>query len=144
GFVLGWGLMCGTGEPRIAAPATSATSHRETVTYCGKVMQQLARFCVIDGRADGGRKLDGHSVASGSIAAFSMTAAFRFVFGIKPEMQQGMVVGARHHDDIAAAPAIPTAGPSARDVFFTPEREAAVTAVPGLHGDNDFVDKHGN
>ncbi len=72
-----------------------------------------------------------------------MAAALRFVLGIEAEMQQGIVVLAGDHDDVAAASAIAAAGAAARHVLLAPKRQTAVAAVAGLHQNSYFIDEHG-
>ena len=66
------------------------------------------------------------------------------MFGIEAEMQQGVVMLACRQDDVAAAAAIAAAGAAARNKFLAPKRKAAVAAVAGFDGDNNFVNEHGN
>ena len=86
--------------------------------------------------------LDRIALAARAVAAFAVPAALGLVFGIEAEMEQRVVVLARDHDDVAAAAAVAAARAAARDELLPPEREAAVAAVAGFHGNSDFVDKH--
>src|SRR5215469_2434051 len=71
-----------------------------------------------------------------------MTPALRRVLGVESEMQQRVVMLARHHLDVAAASPIATARPAPRNVLLAPERKTAVAPVSRLHADSDFIDKH--
>jgi hypothetical protein len=79
---------------------------------------------------------------AGSVAAFAVPAALGGVFGIEPEMQQRITVDGGDHGHIAAAPTISAARSPAGDVFFAPERQAAVATIAGLHGNSRFVYEH--
>ena len=75
------------------------------------------------------------------IAAFAVTSALGFVFGIEAEVKQRVVVLAGDHDHVAAVAAVAAAGAAARNELLAPERKAAVAAVAGFDVDVDFIDK---
>jgi hypothetical protein len=64
------------------------------------------------------------------------------MFGIETEVKQRVVVLAGDQSHVAAVASIAAAGSAARNEFFAPKREAAVTAVAGFDRNYDFVDKH--
>ena len=72
-----------------------------------------------------------------------MLAALRFVLGVIPKMNQRVMPLARLHDHVAAAAAVAARGATARHELLAPEGHAAVAAVPGLHANFGFIDKHG-
>ena len=75
------------------------------------------------------------------VAAFAVTPTLCFVLRIEAEMEQGVVVLAGHHDNIAAVASVPAAGAASGNVFFAPESQAAVAAIAALHQDIYFIDK---
>ncbi len=127
----------------IAAASPAAVRHDEAVAGVSKIVQQFARIVVVDDGSDRNRHFDRRSFAPGAIAAFPVTPALGRMLGIETEMQQGVVVLAGDQNYVAAAPAVATARPSARNVFFAPERQASVAAVARLHTNSYFIDEHG-
>ena len=81
----------------------------------------------------------GVSVVARLVAALAVTAALGLVFGIETEMEQRVVVLARDHHHVTAAPAVAAARTAARDKLLAPERKTAVAAVAGFDGNDDFV-----
>jgi hypothetical protein len=73
-----------------------------------------------------------------------MSAALAFEFAIIPVAQQGVVVGIRFEPHASAVPAISTRWAASRNIFFPPERHAAVPAVPSFHRNFRFINKHSN
>jgi hypothetical protein len=64
------------------------------------------------------------------------------VFRIEAEVDQRVMPFARFHDDIAAPPAIPAGGTSARNKFLPPERNATVATIPCLDANSSLIDEH--
>jgi hypothetical protein len=62
-----------------------------------------------------------------------------FVLRVEAEMQEGVVVRAGDHDDVAAAASVAAGGSAVGDELLPPERKAAVAAVAGLHQDSYFI-----
>src|SRR5215469_4287604 len=56
--------------------------------------------------------------------------------------QEGVVVGIRLQVDAAALSAITARWPAPRHILLPPERDAAVAAVPRLHKNLRFINKH--
>ncbi len=81
-------------------------------------------------------------VAPGPIATFAVTPTLSLVLGVKPEMQQRVVVVAGYQHNVAATPAITAARSAVRHVLFAAKRKTAVAAIAGLHADNHFINKH--
>jgi hypothetical protein len=115
----------------------------ESFAGVGKIVQLLAGRVVIDNRAHGNRNVDGSAIPARALAAFAVPSALGFMFGIKTEMQQSVVVFARDKNDIAAPPAVAAAGSSARNEFLAAKRKTAIAAVARLHADSYFINKHG-
>jgi hypothetical protein len=78
----------------------------------------------------------------GTIRAFAVAAAVGFEFAIVAVAQQRVVVRIRFEVDAAAVAAVAARRTAARHEFFAAERDAAVSAVAGLHVDFGFVDKY--
>ena len=84
------------------------------------------------------------SVATGPVAAFSVTAALGLVLRVEAEVEQRVVMLAGHEYHVAAAPAVAAAGTAPGNELLAPERKTAVAAVAGFDLDFNFVDEHGN
>src|SRR5450755_2730162 len=130
-------------EAGIALASAPSLSYGKALAHGGKIVQLIARFRVIDNRADRNRQLDGVPVAPGALTALSMTAPLGRMFGIEAEMQQGVVVFARDQRNVSASAAVAAAWTAPWNEFLAAKRQAAIAAVTGLYGNNDFVDKHG-
>ncbi len=141
-FVLRRSLVRGCREAGVAASAAPALGHDEAVAGNREIVQLFAGFGIVDDRANGGGNFLRSTVVPGLVAAFAVASALRFVLGIEAEVQQRIVVGAGDHGHVAAAAAIAAAGSAARHEFLATEREAAIAAVAGFHGNDDFIDKH--
>src|ERR1700691_595022 len=135
--------MRGRDKPRVALAATSAARYQETVAGCGEIVQALAGRFVVDHRAHRHLQVDRMAFGARAIAAFSMPAALRLVLGIETGLDESGVVFRGNHADVAAAPAIAAARAAARNVLLAAKGQAAVPAIPGLHQDASFIDKHG-
>jgi hypothetical protein len=72
-----------------------------------------------------------------------MPAALRFVFGVKTELDERVLVFGGDHVNVAAAASIAAAGAAARNILLAAKGQAAVAAIPGLHQDASFIDEHG-
>jgi hypothetical protein len=136
--------MRGGSKVLIATAAASATSHDEAIAGVREIVKQFARIVVVNYGSHGNWRFGGRSFASRAIATFAVTPALARVLRIKPEMKQGVVVLAGNQNDIAPAPAIAAARPTAWDVFLAPERQASIPAVARLHTNSNFVDEHGS
>ena len=71
-----------------------------------------------------------------------MDATLRLMFGVEAEMDQGVVLFAAAHQDVATMAAIAAAGTSARYKLFPAKGHAAIAAVPSLDSDSCFINKH--
>src|SRR5436305_758988 len=72
-----------------------------------------------------------------------MAAAVAFEFAIVAITQQSIVVGIGFQINAATVAAIAAGRPATWNIFFAPERNAAVAAVAGLYGNFSFINKHG-
>jgi hypothetical protein len=107
-------------------------------------MHQGAGLVVIEHGADRHLQNRIHAFAATAVGSFAVPSAFRFVFGIKPEVNQGIMPFARFHDDVAAASPIPAGGTAPGNELLPPEGNAAVPAISGLHHDFCFIGKQEN
>ena len=65
-----------------------------------------------------------------------------FEFGVKAEVDEGVLGGRRDDVHGPAVAAVTAVGTTARDELLTAETEAAVAAVSGRDLDVDVVDEH--
>jgi len=104
-------------------------------------VQEFAGGFVVHQGSDGHLELDRLALRAGPVAAFAVPAALCFMLGIKPELEQRVLVFGRDQCYIAAPAAVAAARSAARNVFFAAKGEAAVTPVAGLYQDSSFIDK---
>jgi hypothetical protein len=135
-------LVSGGNEARVSAAAPAALGDNCGLTLLGEIEQLLARGSVIDDRANGNREFNIEPVLPFAIAAFAVAPPLCGMFRVKAEVEQRIIVIARHHGHAATAAAVTAAGTAARHELFTPERQTAVAAVAGLYFDSYFIDKH--
>ena len=69
-----------------------------------------------------------------------MLPTLRFMFRIKTEVQQGVVVHGTDEINSAAMPAIATGGSTAWHKFLPAKSQAAITAVARFYQDSYFID----
>src|ERR1019366_7817949 len=130
------------GEVLVAAPAFAALGDTESLSRMGEIVDTLARGFVVDHRAHRHLDLQRFALGAGALAAFAVAPALRLVLRVEAELEQGIGVLARHHDDIAAAAAVAPARTAPRDVLLPAKGKASVAAVAGLHQYSDFVNEH--
>src|SRR5258706_15255975 len=140
--MLGGSLMRGGGETRVATPAASALRDHKTIAGLREVVQHFAGGRVVNHGSYRRLNVDRIAVVAFAIATLAVPAALGFVFGIKTKMEQRVVVLAGHHNHVAAAASVATAGSTARDKLFATERKTAVAAISGFHGADYFIDEH--
>ncbi len=75
--------MRGSSETRIAFAAATAARDNKTIAGLGEIVQHLAGFPVVDHGAYRDRNIDRLAFAALAIAAFAMTPALGFMFGIE-------------------------------------------------------------
>src|ERR1035437_1494582 len=134
--------MDGRGEVLVAAAAFAALGDAEFLARLCEIVDALAGGFVVDNGAHGHLDLERCALGAGALAAFAVASAFRLVFGVEAELEQGVGVLAAHHDDVAAAAAIAAAGAAPRDVLLPAEGEATVAAIAGLHENSYFIYEH--
>src|SRR5215469_16741078 len=130
------------GETGVSPSAASALSDDEAVPGHGEIVKHFAGVGVVDDGPDRRGYVDRFAVASSFVAAFAVASALGFVFGIKTEMKESVVMLAGDQGYVAAASAVAPAWTAARDVFFAAKREAAVAPVAGFDVNPNFVDEH--
>ena len=141
-FVLARRLMRGSGKLRVAASAASAARDHDAFIGTRKIVNFLARVLVVNDRAHRHFQDNPFAVAAGFLRALAVPSALGLVFRIEAEMHQRVVALARFHPDVAAPAAIAARRPAARNELLPPERHAAVAAIPSLHSNFGFIDKH--
>jgi hypothetical protein len=70
-----------------------------------------------------------------------VTAALGFMFGVKTELQEGVLVLAGNQENVAAAASIAAARPATRDVFLATKGQATIAPIPGLDQDAGLIDE---
>lgn len=97
---------------------------------------------------DEGAWRDADEEVVGAFSGHFFTHAVLAVVGVPVmsprEVEEGIFVGVSEEDDGSAIAAVAAVGSAFRDVLFTAEGDAAVTAVAGFDFDDGFVDEHGN
>src|SRR5215472_10574516 len=141
-FVLARRLMPGLRKMLIPAPAPAAVGHKDALSRRGQISDRLAGLLLKYQRAD--RYLQNQVFAGmpRAIRAFAVTPALGPEFAIVAVAQQRVVVGIRFQIHAASIAAIAARRPAARNVFLAAKRHAAVAAVPGLHINSGFINKH--
>ena len=135
-------LMPGLGEVLIAAPAAPALRDQDALARLGQIGDLFARVLIDDDGADGHSQNHVRAGVPGTIRAFAVAAAVGFEFAIVAVAQQRVVVRIRFEVDAAAMAAVAARRSAARHEFFAAKRDAAVSAVAGLHVDFGFVNEH--
>ena len=141
GLMFGWCLVSRCRKMLVAAPASASARDGKPVVRVSEIVEDFAGLIVIDDGSHRHGKLDGMPIATRPVTAFAMPSALGLMFGIKPEMEQRVVVVARDHDNIAAAASIAAARTASGHEFLAPERKTSVAAVAGLHLNFDFVNE---
>src|SRR5439155_12343437 len=135
-------LVCRGGEARVAASTPAAAGYEEPLAGLGKIVQLLPGLGVVDHRSNRRLHVNRLPLVSGAIAAFAMASTLGFVLGVETEMEESILVRTGDEVDITAAAAFAATRPAAWDILLPSKREAAITAVPGLDVNPDFVDEH--
>ena len=105
------------------------------------VVHDLAGVRVAQHRA--ARHLDAQRLAHLAGAALALTglAVAGHVFALIAKVHQRGHVVVNFKDNVAPAAAVAAVGPARRHVLLAVEGHSAVPAVPGAHGDRDFINK---
>src|SRR3984885_12463549 len=142
-LVLGGRLMGGCSEMLIPAASLATLGDHEPLPGLREIVRHLARGFVVDDSAHRHRNVFARPFAACTLAAFAVPSALGLMLGIKTEMQQRVVVLARHKNHVAATSTVAAAGSAARDKLLPPERKATIATVARLHADSYFINKHG-
>src|SRR5580704_18952413 len=134
-------LMPRLGEVLVAAPAAPALRYQNALARFRQVGYLLAGIFILNNRADGNGQDHVRPGMPGTVRALAVAAAVGFEFAIVAVAQQRVVVRIRFQVNAATMPAVAARGPASRHEFLPPKRNAAVSAVAGLHIDFRFVDK---
>ena len=76
------------------------------------------------------------------LRVFAVIAVLRYEFSAVFEVQKGVYAFVNDESDVAAVASVASVGAAPCDIFFTVERNAAVTAVTGFYINFYVVDKH--
>ena len=114
-FMLGRRLVGRGRETGVTPAASSSCGDCEGLSGSREVKDLFAGVCVVNDSSNGNRKLDIFPISAGSVAAFSMPAAFGGMFRIEAEMEKRVVVLAGDQDNVSALAAITTARTTARN-----------------------------
>jgi hypothetical protein len=136
--------MSGSRETRISSATTAALRRNPAIVGGREIEKLLASFGVIHDRTHRDRNFHIRTVFAGSVTSFAVFATVGRMLGIEAKMQQRVVMCAGFEDYVAAMPAVASAGTAARHKLLAPERQTAVAAVAGFHGNDHFIDKHWN
>src|SRR5437867_319521 len=135
-------LVRGGGETGVAAAAPASVCYQEPLAGRGEVVELLSALGVVDHRADRRLELDRLPLVPAAVAALAMASALGFMLGVETEMQKGVLVLSGDQINVPAAASIAAARTAARNIFFPPESQTAISAVSGFYVDPDFVDEH--
>jgi hypothetical protein len=105
-------------------------------------MHQLAGHLVIHDSSDRDLQQNIFSLAPGTVRTFTVPSSLALVLGIKPKVHQRIVPLARHHDDVAAMPAVAARRAASWDELLPPEGNASVAAVARLYSNSGLINKH--
>ena len=123
--------------------AAAALHNQYTLAGLREIVEDLARFIVVDHRTYRHRNEEIFATASVPVASFAMPAAFGTEGMIEAEFQKGVFVGIADEINAAAGAAVTSARPPSRNKLLPPEGNATVTAVAGFNCDFGFVDERG-
>jgi hypothetical protein len=109
-----------------------------------EVRETLASGGIHHDRAHG--DIEDHVIAgfAGALRAFAVAPAIRAEEAIEAVAQQSVLMLGGDEPDAAAISAVAAGRAAARNILLAAERDAAVSAVAGLHYDFGFVNKHGD
>src|SRR5262249_6599450 len=142
GLVFRRRLVSGSGEAGISASSAPALCGEKAFARSCEIVELIAGIRVIDHRANRSLDINRPALMAGTAASLPMSATLTFVLWIETEMKECVLVWACDQINVASAPAIAAARPSARDELLSPEGETAIAAVATLDVNPDFVDEH--
>src|SRR5262249_44992941 len=135
-------LVRAGGKVLIAAAAASTMSHNDSLISVGEIVDLLSGLLVIDDGADRDFQDHAFAVATGAVGAFTVASAFGGIFGIKAEMDQGVVALAGFHDHVAATTTVSAGGSAPGNKFFAAKGHTAIAAAAGLDANDCLIDEH--
>ncbi len=108
---------------RVAVAAPAALRHEHAIIRIYEIVEQFARFIIVNSRTDWNSDFQIFSAPAMTITSFTVPAPFRAKNVIEPKFQKGVLVQVRNEIDIAAVTAIATAGTAPRNEFFSSKRD---------------------
>src|SRR5215471_5658291 len=141
-FKLSGRLMGAGGEVLVSASSPTALSHDQTLIRLREIVQLFASLLVVNNSSDRNFEDNTLAVTSGAVGALSMATALGSVFGIKAEVNQGVVAFTGLHDHIATATTVPAGRAAARDELLPAEGHTPVASATSFHPNYCFIDKH--
>ena len=135
-------LMPWLGEMLIATASAASIHDKDALTRCRQIGDRLSRLIVQGQRAHGHLQYQIFAGVPRAVRAFAVAPPIGPELAIVAVTQQRVVVRIGFEMDAAAIPTVSARGPAARNVFLAAKRHAPVAAVPGLHVNSGFVNKH--
>ena len=128
-------------ETGVAKTVPAALRDHQTLAVFGHVAHRFARTLIDNARPD--RHFDGHvfTAFTGAVAALAVLTAFGAERFLKAVIDKGVKVFVGLKPDVAAIAAIAAVRAAFRDIFFTTEAYAAVTAITRHDQDRSFINK---
>ncbi len=126
-------------ETGVAKTMKPALGHLEALAGVGQISQDLMGIHIDHRGADRNRQNQVLAFVAGTVAAGARLAILGLVFALEPVVDQRVqrLLGFQiYGTTIAPVAAI---GATLGNVFFSPEAQAAVTALAGFHNDGGFV-----
>src|SRR6056297_1169848 len=111
----------------------------QALTGMSQVPQDLVGVHIDHRGADRNRQNQVLAFIAGTVAAGAWLAILGLVLALEPVVDQRVqrLFGLQIHGTTIAS--VATIGATLGNVFFTPEAQAAVTALAGFHNDGGFV-----
>src|SRR5580704_4372252 len=141
-FVLTRRLVRGRSKARIPPPTAPAAGNHDAFIRAGKIVHLLARFRVIHNRSHRHLQQNVFALAPLAVRTLAVTSALRLVLRIESEVNQSVVALARFHNDVPAITTIAAGWPTPRNILLPPESQTAISAIPSLHPNCGFINKH--
>src|SRR6266851_2056419 len=129
---------------RVAEAAIAAAQQHMARVGRDEVEQHLVVLLVEDLRADGNAQHHRRSARAAAVGAHAVMALLGAEMLLVAVVDEGVEIGHRLDDDVAAAAAVAAIGAAELDEFLAPEAARAGTAVAALHEDLGLVEEfHG-
>ena len=130
-------------EKRAVAPAAAASpGHEEAVADRQDLAERLAAGLVRRRRARGHLDHELGAAAARPVAGSSVGPALGAELGVVAEGEEGVLVGNREQDDVAALAAHAAVGAAPGDVGLAAEAHTAATPITALDENLDPIDEH--